>query len=90
MFRIKASIFLLTLYIGGKRIAFVTNNNQSCDKSIIRLDDMSILLDSILVELLFKINEDAITVKKPLIVKIVLQIIKPRSIASGKVGIKYE
>jgi hypothetical protein len=43
----------------------VTKNTQRCDKSVIRLDDIStIQLDSILVELLFKINEDVLTVKK--------------------------
>jgi hypothetical protein len=65
MFRINVSIFLLTLYICGEPLAFMTEITQSCDNSIIRLGDVStILLDSILVELLFKINEDILTVKK--------------------------
>src|SRR6476659_9846325 len=53
MFRINISIYLHTLYIGDRPLAFMTKNNQSDDKSILRLDEIStILLDSILVELL--------------------------------------
>ena len=42
----------------------MTENTQSCDKSVIRLDDISTIQLDILVELQFKINEDALTVKK--------------------------
>ena len=53
MFRINISIYLHTLYIGGRPLAFVTKNNPSGNKTILRLDEIStILLDTILVELL--------------------------------------
>jgi len=43
----------------------MTENPQSFYKRVIRLNDIyTIQLDSILIELLFKINEDALTIKK--------------------------
>jgi len=53
MFRINVSIFLLTLYIDGRPLAFVTKNNSSGNKTTLRLDEIStILLDVTMVELL--------------------------------------